>query len=447
MQHSRFDGAKLAETNFREARASDASWRGVNLDGVDFESAVLRGSQFLRGATGPSTAKSASFQMADLYQADFANVNLRNTDFSRANLAEARFSDAELAGARFDDADIRSASFGRNVDFSIDQLYSTENGKARNLQGIELDVDLSGADFAGWTLSGAWLGVLNEANLQNADLSFARVASSVDANLGDAIITGAHINELTAQQLYSTASYKQKNLQGIRLPVFEGKSLEGWSFRDQDLSGAQVSDCALGWPGNEAPHSFRGTDFSGAKVAGAIFVGATGGGFQKEQLYSTSSYVTGHLEGIRLGMNDLQGWDFSAQNLTGSAFSELRSLTDLFCWSANLANANLSGANLLGAELERVELSQANLREIRPRFVCDVERRRLERRRTVQPGGCDSCIAGRRLRSRCTCSHAPHARANVAAVARDGRMWSDHAVQKPQRIRDGDLCCFRCFGY
>jgi hypothetical protein len=56
-------------------------------------------------------------------------------------------------------------------------------------------------------------------------------------------VTGARFNETTSrgftkEQLYSTASYQQKNLQGIDLV---GNDLTGWDFNAQDLRGATLN--------------------------------------------------------------------------------------------------------------------------------------------------------------------------------------------------------------
>ena len=101
---------------------------------------------------------------------------------------------------------------------------------------------------------------------------------------------------LTKEQLYSTASYQNKSLRGVRL---DGNNLTGW-------------------------------DFSGQDVTGTGFGRTTALGFTKEQLYSTASYQARDLRGVDLSMNDLSGWDFGRQHL-GNA--------DLY--EANLVNANL----------------------------------------------------------------------------------------------------------
>ena len=68
------------------------------------------------------------------------------------------------------------------------------------------------------------------------------------------------------------------------------------------------------------------------------FVDTTSRGFTQAQLASTASYQAKDLPGIRLGGNDLTGWDFSEQNLTGAQLGG-------YIGNSTLTNANLTGAN------------------------------------------------------------------------------------------------------
>ena len=75
---------------------------------------------------------------------------------------------------------------------------------------------------AGQNLSNAYLG---GSTLTNADLSGATVTG---ANFDDTTSRG-----FTKEQLYSTASYQAKNLQGIGLG---SNDLSGWDFSGQNLT-------------------------------------------------------------------------------------------------------------------------------------------------------------------------------------------------------------------
>jgi len=108
-----------------------------------------------------------------------------------------------------------------------------------------------------------------------------------------------------------------------------GANLTGAGFREATLANA---------------------DFTDAQVAEANFFGTTGKGFIAAQLYGTASYKARDLYGVGLGGNDLTGWNFANQNLTGARFP-----------GATLENANLAGATLTGAYFYRATLANANL--------------------------------------------------------------------------------------
>ncbi|MEX2141784.1 MAG: pentapeptide repeat-containing protein [Pirellulales bacterium] len=251
-------------------------------------------------------------------------------------------------------------------------------------------LDLTQASF--WR---SWLdnSRFNGANLTNASLSQASLTNAnlsgtnlTDAELLGTMVTGASFDEttwrgFTKEQLYSTASYQQKNLRGIGL---SNNNLTGWDFSGLDLTGASfaasvltnanlsgtdLTDAYLGGGGGETlvPSYLTNANLAGAIVTGARFFSASG--FTSEQLYSTASYQEKDLRGIGLGNNDLTGWDFSGQDLTGADFwlstltnANLRgaNLTSAYLWSSTLTNANLAGANLTSAALEAT-LTNANL--------------------------------------------------------------------------------------
>jgi Asp-tRNA(Asn)/Glu-tRNA(Gln) amidotransferase A subunit family amidase/uncharacterized protein YjbI with pentapeptide repeats len=159
----------------------------------------------------------------------------------------------------------------------------------KQLTGISLEFnDLSGWDFSGQDLSDSELAF---STLQGADFSGATVLRS---NLGGAV-------GLTKEQLYSTASYQVKNLQGIGLYLDD---LSNWDLSGQDLTGANLHTAVL-----------TATNISGSLIPRASFSNTTSKGFTKEQLYSTASYMAKDLHGISLFQNDLAGWNLSDQYL------------------------------------------------------------------------------------------------------------------------------------
>jgi uncharacterized protein YjbI with pentapeptide repeats len=187
---------------------------------------------------------------------------------------------------------------------------------------------MSGWDFSGKDLSGA--------QLANSNLSRAILSGAI---LTNAVITGADLSNttgLTQQQLESTFSYQNDNLQGIDL---SNNNLSGWDFRaqgadtDMNLIAARFRQSTL-----------TGADFTRADVRGADFGDTTSRGFTQQQLYSTVSYDPDHdayhdLRQIGLSGNDVSGWDFSGQDLRSADFRQ-----------ATLADTDLAGADVRGAD-------------------------------------------------------------------------------------------------
>ena len=103
---------------------------------------------------------------------------------------------------------------------------------------------------------------------------------------GRQTLLGPRRSGFTKEQLYSTASYQQRNLRGIGLGY---NNLTGWDFSGQDLTGADFGSSTL-----------TNANFAGAMVTGASFDETTSHGFTKEQLYSTASYQQRNLQGIEL---------------------------------------------------------------------------------------------------------------------------------------------------
>jgi uncharacterized protein YjbI with pentapeptide repeats len=242
-------------------------------------------------------------------------------------------------------------------------------------------------------------------DLTDADLS----GSLTGVNLSGAMVTGASLKiNLTEEQLYSTASYQMRNLQGIDL---SRNNLSGWDFSGQDVSGASFANTtshgftkeqlystasyqqknlrSIGlWDNDLTGWDFIGQDLTyahldgatltdanltGAIVTGATFSSTTSRGFTKEQFYSTASYREKELQGIQLTDNDLSGWDFSGQDLSHAQFGYCfwwehecihadSNLDDVNLAEVNLTEASLSGASLRNANLSRADLTGIDLR-------------------------------------------------------------------------------------
>jgi uncharacterized protein YjbI with pentapeptide repeats len=332
----------LTGANFRQANLTNAIFIGATLTDADFSGAEVRGANLSKksystGITLAQLYSTASYKAKDLREiglsannlagANFADQNLTHSvfsyatltaaDFRQANITNAHFGGANLTGAKFTgqnlsnlnfsgatlrDADltgaqVRGANFG-NTGITLAQLYSTASYEAKDLSGIDLELNsLEGGNFAGQ-------------NLTNANLFHATVTG---AEFTGAEVRGASLYGITLAQLYSTASYQAHDLSGIRV----SGDLGGGNFAGQNLANASLGGI------------LTGADFTGAEVRGASLSGIT-----LAQLYSTASYQAHDLIGIILS-GDLSGGNFARQNLK----------------NANFGTANLTGANFREANL------------------------------------------------------------------------------------------------
>jgi uncharacterized protein YjbI with pentapeptide repeats len=210
--------------------------------------------------------------------------------------------------------------------------------------------NLTGASF--------WYSTLTNADLSKANLSNATFVSAAgwgfttltNADLTDAVVVGAWFmgttfSGFTKEQLYSTASYKNHDLSGIRLV---DNDLTGWNFAGQNLTNADFAICS---PARYCGSStLTNVDLTDAVIVGANFAVSTSNGFTKEQLYSTASYRIHDLSGVGLSYNDLTDWNFAGQNLTDAAFSE-----------STLTNVDLTDATVVGASFASAGLTKEQL--------------------------------------------------------------------------------------
>jgi len=370
-----FSGQDLSNAQLAGATLTSANMAGATVAGADFSSANLATSQLYSTASYQTrNLQGIALVRSNLTGWNFANQNLTNANLSfaimssanlsGANLTGANLSSGSLANADLTDANLTNANLasanlstslsgaivtGANlVDtrLSASQLYSTGSYQGHDLQGIQLgtkqdeplNLSLQGWNFSGQNLTSANFAQCSlygtnfaAANLTNADFWGAELTN---ANLTGAIIAGANSIGLTASQLFSTASYKARDLQGIVLYC----GLTGGDLSGQNLANANLSGCTL-----------KNADLTGAIIAGANCMGLTA-----SQLLSTASYRAHDLQGIVLNC-DLTGGNLSGQNLANANLTGC-TLTNANLQDANLTNTtffsyptNLTGADLRGA--------------------------------------------------------------------------------------------------
>lgn len=244
-------------------------------------------------------------------------VSLWNLDLTAANLASTNLANSFLSNSNLTNADLSAANLSRAIVSYFGEPSTLEN-----------------ANLSAANLSDA---LLHSANVTNADFSAAIVTGT---DFGNTTLHG-----FTKEQLYSTSSYQERNLQGI---VLSGNDLTSWDFFEQDLSRAALQNSNLtnsAFRGANLTNAqvssstFTGADLTGAIVTGADFGQSTSRGFTKELFYSTSSYQAKDLRGVRLFANDLTEWDFGERDLSNASFQR-STLTD-----TNLTGTIVNGAN------------------------------------------------------------------------------------------------------
>ncbi len=250
---------------------------------------------------------------------DYSGQNLSGEDLAKGEYSNANFSNATLAGTNFLDAVITNANFSGTVakGFTQGQFESTKSYKENKLGAI----NLSNNDLTGWSFRGKSINGSSFANsiIKNTDFS--------------------GIYYLSEANLYSTASYKNKDLGAIN---FSNNRMGGWNFSGQNMSKAAFANgyyystdfsSANISGGNLSSSNFTDAKFSNATLTSANFEksmltdatftdavithanlsGVTSNGFTKEQFYSTASYKNNTLGAINLSNNDMTGWNFDGK--------------------------------------------------------------------------------------------------------------------------------------
>jgi uncharacterized protein YjbI with pentapeptide repeats len=208
--------------------------------------------------------------------------------------------------------------------------------------------NLTGANFEASNLTNAALNysTLTNANLFGVNLNGAglHAATLTNANLTGAVVTGASFPDTTSrgftkEQLYSTASYQQKNLQVIGL---EGNNLSGWDFSGQNLTGANLGQ------------NLTGANLSDSNLTDAdlVRVNLTGANLTRANLTNAnlniSTLTSANLTGANLANLDLRHNNFTDANLTEANLTNAIFAGGLD--AANLTNANLTRALVTGAQ-------------------------------------------------------------------------------------------------
>ncbi len=211
--------------------------------------------------------------------------------------------------------------------------------------------DFSGLDLSFSGFSESWL---DNARFTGANLSASgfSVARLTDVDFSDAVVFAAGLwhatrSGFTSEQLYSTRSYRNKNLQGVELWFndlsnwdFTGQNLHYAEFFRADLTNANFTNAVLTHADLEETvrtgANFTDADITWAKL-GRTAIRST---IKSEQIYSTMNYKSGNLTGVSLESQDLSEWNLAGLDLTQA---DLRSV---------LRDTNLGGATIVGTSFE-----------------------------------------------------------------------------------------------
>lgn len=283
-------------------------------------------------------ADNENFTYGELGGRDFSNQSLKNSTWTHADLSNVSFAGANLDGANFEDASLNGTDFTDAIitnmywgaSFTRNQLYSTASYKNKDLSGLKLEyykfnnnLDLSGQNLNGASFRNCTLGMVDFTDAQINNVSFYSAKS------------------FTAEKLYSTASYKNKDLSGID---FRFVDVKNWDFSGQNLSGV----------------NFYSRDFTGADFTDSVITNTdlSGSNLTFDQLKSTASYKNKDLSGASFSSVDLAGFDFSDQIINNASFGNAKNLTaSQIASTASYKNKDLSGVDFEGLDLTGLDFS------------------------------------------------------------------------------------------
>jgi len=289
----RFFDCDLTNASFRGAILAGASFDDCRMDNADFTDAVINDMGSPSVTLAPEQLMSTySYKKKDLRGVRISGMPSKRTgeppeyDFRRADLSGASLGAGDFTRCDFTDAMMSGAQVSGTVSFRALALSKTFH-VWKNLQEMTFASPyfVDECDFSGMNLTGARL----------SDLRSGDGTPDLLLKLDGAMIRGAEFwnspverGFLTREHLYSTASYKQGDLSGMKMFGFD---LGGWDFSRQNLTGAAFWQCSL-----------LAADFTDAVITGASFAHPypASTGLTAEQIRSTWNFKNGRMEGIVL---------------------------------------------------------------------------------------------------------------------------------------------------
>lgn len=194
-------------------------------------------------------ANNENYDGQTLASASFSNQSLINSTWKGSVIKQSNFTYSNLSNAIFDGA-------------KINAWFGCANLTGASFVGADLSIKWSDE----WKDTGFDYATLKNANFTDANLSGVvfQGADVLNANFTNAIINNTDFGEtygvknFVRDQLYSTKSYKEKNLTGI---IFGQKDLSYWDFSHQNLQNSKIHTS------NFYNTNFTGADFRGATIS------------------------------------------------------------------------------------------------------------------------------------------------------------------------------------
>lgn len=336
LSRARLDRGNLARSILSSVRFTNASMVDINLSGsrlaaADFRGAVVDRANFAYSdLSATQLASTANASKRDYSAINFSTINLGGYDFTGARLHETVFDASRLNDARFAGSDIKGASF-RETHLTAEQLYSTVNYQQSNLSGISF----RSADRSGWDLSNQ---NLNGTNFEDALLT--------NVVLTNATIEGADFEDtdLTAEQLYSTASYRNGRLGAINL---EDNNMSNWNLSGLDMQRADLQGAGF------YQASLNRTNLADANL--------------QRTLFNEAELDNANLSNVRLQRATLSHASLRGANLSGATLDAVLGNYADFT-NADFSNASLKASLwssvLRGADFTNTTITNAELSDV-----------------------------------------------------------------------------------
>ncbi|MDR2642440.1 MAG: pentapeptide repeat-containing protein [Planctomycetaceae bacterium] len=268
--------------------------------------------------------------------------------YSGFELKDAELSDCTIMGVNGWYEDLASKRLIAREEIPLNnkpfELFASTKNYQRSFIGKVslLNFDLRKASFANKNISSMTIrGIMHDKNHPNIDLFD-------NATIHTSLPVG-----ISKEQLYRTADYRNKCLSGTRWEYYG-------SEEQFDLSGQNLSNANM--------HSLfvRGENkmnFTDAVIRGAYLgIYDIAGGISREMVYSTKSYKTGDLTGIRFDngidtsrirpiIGNMRNWNLSNQNLSHCRFGRV----DLA--GVDFTNSIITGVEF-GSDVHNLTLDQ-----------------------------------------------------------------------------------------